>query len=67
LLAIDGYYGPDTEADVAFFNLYYLGSTFPDVVTTRGTWTALCRPDDDAGFHGTYWQDAGCPAIIFLS
>jgi hypothetical protein len=61
-LTIDGHYGPHTSDDVAAFNAYYhqrYGST-----TTPATWWLVCNEDDAHGFHGAYWQDAGCAADI---
>jgi hypothetical protein len=67
LLTVDGYYGSHTANDVSYFNQYgadisteYVGETTP------ATWTVLCRIDFLYGFHGAYWQDAGCAATAYL-
>jgi hypothetical protein len=63
-LATDGYYGPQTAADVAAFNLrwgsgggLYAGDTFPS------TWTDLCRLDSAWGWTGYYYHNADCPSV----
>lgn len=62
LLATDGYYGPHTASDVASFTRYFDRSD-PTATTDRDTWITLCQTDWNDGFHGSYWQDVGCPLV----
>jgi peptidoglycan hydrolase-like protein with peptidoglycan-binding domain len=61
-LTADGYYGPLTQGDVYYFQsesgLEYDGITGPQ------TWQALCETAYNLGWHGTYWQNAGCPTDL---
>ncbi|HEY2508908.1 MAG TPA: peptidoglycan-binding domain-containing protein [Streptosporangiaceae bacterium] len=65
-LTVDGYYGPDTESDVYAFQLigYYGGPIDHDGIAGPQTWDELCQDDEDNGFRGAYFQDAGCPQVI---
>lgn len=58
LLTTDGYYGPHTESDVAYFN-WCTGNSGGDVMT-QPTWQTLCFADWADGYTGVYWHDAGC-------
>lgn len=63
LLTVDGYYGPRTESDAAAFIEYWDELDFDPTQTTPTTWWWLCVvAHDNYGFHGTYWQNAGCGA-----
>jgi peptidoglycan hydrolase-like protein with peptidoglycan-binding domain len=57
-LSVDGYYGPDTTSDVETFQ----GSHGDHVDGWTGpmTWDSICTAVYFLGFHGTYWNDAGC-------
>jgi peptidoglycan hydrolase-like protein with peptidoglycan-binding domain len=57
-LTVDGYYGPDTTSDVEAFQGSH--GDYVDGWTGPMTWDSLCTAVDFLGFHGTYWQDAGC-------
>lgn len=60
LLTVDGSYGPDTTSDVEAFQGFYLGGDQVDGKTGPITWDTLCSTDYNLGYHGTYWNDAGC-------
>jgi len=60
LLTVDGSYGPDTTSDVEAFQGFYLGGDQVDGKTGPITWDTLCSVDYNLGYHGTYWNDAGC-------
>jgi peptidoglycan hydrolase-like protein with peptidoglycan-binding domain len=61
-LTTDGYYGPLTTGDVKYFQTQ--NDIAIDGVTGPQTWYYLCWDDFDYGWTGTYWQAAGCPALI---
>jgi hypothetical protein len=61
-LTTDGYYGPDTESDVAAFNAANVDPS-PGGIATPGTWRSLCLQDYDRGFRGPNWTAAGCPSV----
>jgi hypothetical protein len=58
LLTVDGSYGPDTTSDVEAFQGFYGDEV--DGKTGPMTWGTLCSSDYYLGYHGTYWNDAGC-------
>jgi hypothetical protein len=62
-LVPDGYYGPDTESDVDLYNAANVQPS-PGIVATPGTWHSLCLQDYEHGFHGAYWNDAGCAFVV---
>jgi peptidoglycan hydrolase-like protein with peptidoglycan-binding domain len=57
-LTVDGYYGPNTESDVLFFQVD-AGIT-RDGITGPQTWWWLCHINSINGFQGVYWHGAGC-------
>jgi len=57
-LTVDGSYGPDTTSDVEAFQGFYGDGV--DGETGPMTWGTLCSVDYNLGYHGTYWNDAGC-------
>jgi hypothetical protein len=62
-LGTDGYYGPDTERDVASFNAVDVHPS-PGNVVTPSTWHWLCLQDYDHGFRGAEWNAAGCAGVV---
>lgn len=57
-ISVDGYYGPQTESDVLFFQAD-AGIT-KDGITGPQTWWWLCHINAINGFQGAYWHGAGC-------
>jgi peptidoglycan hydrolase-like protein with peptidoglycan-binding domain len=58
LLTVDGSYGPNTAADVGYFQVA-VGDKVDEKLGPQ-TWYSLCREDWLFGYTGTYWHDAGC-------
>ncbi|HTX85125.1 MAG TPA: peptidoglycan-binding domain-containing protein [Streptosporangiaceae bacterium] len=60
-IAVDGYYGPQTESDVVMFqsNFRPEGVTV-DGITGPQTWWWLCHINGINGYQGVYWHGAGC-------
>jgi len=61
-LTTDGYYGPLTEGDVTQFQRD--AGDGVDGKLGPETWGSLCILNEDYGFHGTYWHDAGCNTLM---
>jgi hypothetical protein len=59
-LVTDGYYGPHTSNDVTSFNTWWNNGTAELGEMSPLSWDVLCGLDLHAGFHGAYWQNAGC-------
>jgi zinc D-Ala-D-Ala carboxypeptidase len=57
-ISVDGYYGPQTEADVLMFQAD--AGISRDGITGPQTWWWLCHINATHGFQGVYWHGAGC-------
>lgn len=64
LLSVDGYYGVHTAGDVQSFNFNWIPQLANSDVTTPDVWAAICELDEENGFHGAYWQNAGCLSAL---
>jgi hypothetical protein len=60
LLTTDGYYGIHTAGDVQSFNYNWIPQLAGSDEMGPFSWSALCELDWENGFHGAYWQAAGC-------
>jgi len=63
-ITVDGFYGPQTANDVNLFQQEL--NNLPGVTVTVDsklglqTWAWLCAINQQNGFRGTFWNDAGC-------